>query len=81
MLPDGSCVLMDNARIHVSGKVKDFCAGYPGIHVVYLPPYTPEYNPIELVWSQLKNELRNIGLRKTDQSKLKMKCNNILLGM
>jgi transposase len=34
-----------------------------GAHLVYLPPYSPDFNPIEHAWSKLKARLRKAGAR------------------
>ena len=50
------CIILDNARIHhalaVAGKALDL-----GIEFVHLPPYSPDLNPIEFGWKDLKREL------------------------
>lgn len=53
-------VIWDGAKIHQSEAVKSFLADKPGnIHLERLPAYSPELNPIELVWAYLKNILAN----------------------
>ena len=53
-------VIWDGATIHRSQAVKDFLKSKPGrVHLVALPGYSPELNPVELLWSQLKRELKN----------------------
>ena len=53
-------VIWDGASIHRSEVVKTFLKERPGrIHLVRLPAYSPELNPVELVWSQLKRSLKN----------------------
>jgi len=47
-------VICGNASIHRSAKVKKFVQKYPWIRFAYLPPYSPEYNPIERFWLWLK---------------------------
>jgi len=43
-----------------SQEVKDFLANRPTrVHLVALPGYSPELNPVELLWSHLKRELKN----------------------
>jgi transposase len=37
-----------------------------GASVLYLPPYSPDMNPIELCWSKLKRLLREFGARTRD---------------
>ena len=49
--------IIDNATWHKTKKVKDFCVEN-NITLLFLPPYSPEYNPIERVWSFLKSKVR-----------------------
>jgi len=37
-----------------------------GGNVIYLPPYSPDFNPIETVFSQIKSELRDLKVRSVD---------------
>jgi len=54
-------VIWDNAPFHRSQEIKAFLRENQGqIHLEHIPPYSPELNPDELVWSYLKcNELGN----------------------
>ncbi|WP_373330581.1 transposase [Salmonirosea aquatica] len=53
-------MVWDGATIHRSQAIKDFLKRKPGrIHLVALPGYSPELNPVELLWNQLKKELKN----------------------
>lgn len=56
-----SIIVLDNARIHHSKEVVDLIESY-GCCVEYLPPYSPDLNPIEQAWSVIKSYLRRIGL-------------------
>jgi len=47
---------MDNYSIHKGQQVKDLIEA-TGAKVIYLPPYSPEFNPIENYWSKLKSIL------------------------
>lgn len=49
-------VVMDQAPCHKSKKVKFFISSQKNLHVFYLPPRTPEFNPDEKVWEHLKNQ-------------------------
>ena len=49
--------IIDNATWHKTKKVKEFCE-LNNITLLFLPPYSPEYNPIERVWSFLKSKVR-----------------------
>ena len=42
-------LVQDNVRIHHSKKVKEFCKDN-NINLIYNPPYSPEFNPIELIF-------------------------------
>lgn len=53
-------VIWDGASIHRSEAVKAFLRERPGrVHLERLPGYSPELNPTELVWNQLKQRLKN----------------------
>ena len=55
---DGSVtVVFDNARIHRAKVVQAFLKANPRLSIVYLPPYTPEFNPVEQVWAYVKRHL------------------------
>lgn len=49
-------VVMDQAPCHKSKKVRAFVRQQTRLHVFYLPPRSPEFNPDEKVWRHLKNE-------------------------
>ena len=61
-LRPGDIVLMDNLAVH---KVKDIVAAIHarGARVEYLPPYSPDLNPIEKCWAKLKTALRQAKAR------------------
>lgn len=50
-------LIMDNCRIHHSRMVKERLKEL-SIQTLYLPPYSPELNPIEEAWSAVKEGLR-----------------------
>ncbi len=51
--------LIDNASWHKTKKVLEYCEEN-NITLLFLPPYSPEYNPIERVWGFLKSKIKNI---------------------
>lgn len=61
-LRSGDILVMDNLPTH---KVKGVAEAVEqrGARVLYLPPYSPDFNPIEQVFSKVKNELRRRELR------------------
>ena len=52
-------VVLDNARFHISTKVKEkrLLWEEQGVFLRYLPPYAPHLNPIEALWRHLKSFL------------------------
>jgi putative transposase len=55
--PSGTIVLIwDNARAHLSRLVRK-TARLLDIVLVFLPPYSPDLNPIEFIWKSIKKEL------------------------
>lgn len=65
-VPKGSVLVLDNARIH-HGKGLVEMVEKAGCWLLYLPPYSPDYNPIELVWSWLKDRVRDLAPRDDEQ--------------
>ncbi len=47
-------VLWDNGRIHRGPLIRDLCRAFPRLRLVRFPPYAPELNPDEGVWSLAK---------------------------
>jgi transposase len=63
-LRQGDIVIMDNLTSHkVKGVVDPILAA--GATIAYLPPYSPDLNPIEMMWSKVKAHLRK-GKARTD---------------
>ena len=52
-----SVIIMDNASIHCNARVEELVRGH-GCEIRYLPPYSPDFNPIELSFSVLKAWIR-----------------------
>jgi transposase len=48
-------VVMDQARPHTSKMTQSYVESQKRLHVFYLPPYSPDWNPDEKVWNHLKN--------------------------
>jgi len=56
----GHWFIMDNARFHRKSVLTEM-AQAAGCHVLFLPAYSPDLNPIENEWANLKTFLRNYG--------------------
>ena len=61
-LSKGDIVIMDNLSSHKGPKVEQLIKAV-GAELRYLPPYSPDMNPIEMAYSQLKASLRKIAER------------------
>jgi transposase len=61
-LHPGQIVIMDNASIHEGEKVRQAIEA-KGCHVLFLPPYSPDFSPIEEAFSKFKALLRKKGAR------------------
>ena len=51
-------VIIDNASFHKSKKIKELIESV-GCGVIFLPPYSPDFNPIEKFWAFMKRWVRN----------------------
>jgi transposase len=61
-LKRGQVVVMDNLSAHKGQRVRDLIEG-EGCKLLYLPPYSPDFNPIEQAFSKLKSYLRSACAR------------------
>lgn len=62
VLRPGQVVVMDNLPAHKRPEIQTLIEG-AGCRVLFLPRYSPEWNPIEMCWSKMKNFLRSLGAR------------------
>jgi transposase len=62
VLRDGEIVVMDNLQPHKHPRVRQAIEA-AGATLVYLPPYSPDFNPIEPMWSKVKQSLRSTAAR------------------
>jgi transposase len=53
----GDIVVMDNLSFHKAPRIRKLIETV-GAHLEFLPPYSPDFNPIELCWSKIKTALR-----------------------
>ncbi len=64
-LRPGQVVVLDNLSAHRDARVRAMIEA-AGCALRFLPPYSPDLNPIEQAWSKLKTLLRGVGARSTD---------------
>lgn len=64
-LPRGTTIVLDNLSVHRNPDVRKAITT-AHCHVRYLPPYSPDFNPIEQIFAKLKTYLRGVGARSPD---------------
>jgi transposase len=57
---------LDNARIHHYKKLKKFIKNQTNINFIYNVPYSPQFNPIEFVFKDAKQILKNKNITKSN---------------
>src|SRR5438309_9597684 len=65
-LRPGDVLIMDNLSPHKSELTLGLIA-QAGVQVLFLPPYSPDLNPIEKMWSKVKQHLRSAEARTEQQ--------------
>jgi transposase len=75
----GYYLIMDNAPIHTNDNIQKYIESR-GYGCVYLPPYSPELNPIEQFWSVCKSKLKRVPLldEETLTTRIGDACNQTL---
>ncbi len=78
-LKPGMVLIIDNASFHKSNRIIKLIES-AGCRIMFLPPYSPDFNPIEHYWTPIKNEIRKIAETMTDFYEatikaLELKCN------
>jgi len=61
----GDVVVMDNLSSHKRQRVRDLIEA-AGAKLTFLPPYSPDLNPIELIFAKIKHSLRSLAHRTRD---------------
>lgn len=64
-LRPGDIVVMDNLGSHKGKAVRKAIRG-AGAHLLFLPPYSPDLNPIEMMFSKIKNAMRKARKRTVE---------------
>ena len=65
-LQPGDIVIVDNLSAHKDAQARA-CIQARGAQLVFLPPYSPDFNPIELCWAKVKQALRTAKARTFDE--------------
>jgi transposase len=61
-LRPGDVVIMDNLSSHKRARTRELIEA-AGAELIYLPPYSPDLNPIEMVFAKVKQALRSLACR------------------
>ncbi|MFT6072007.1 MAG: transposase [Alphaproteobacteria bacterium] len=56
-LKKGQVIVMDNASFHKSPRIRT-AIEQAGCRLIYLPPYSPDLNPIEIFWANMKKWIK-----------------------
>jgi len=59
----GAVLVVDNSRTHEVTEEVNAALAAVGAQLVFLPPYSPDFSPIEPFWSKVKNKLKSVGAR------------------
>jgi transposase len=64
-LHSGDVVVMDNLSSHKRARTRKLIES-TGAELIYLPPYSPDLNPIEMIFAKVKQSLRSLACRTGD---------------
>lgn len=65
-LPPNALVVMDNLSAHKAPAITRLLED-AGAQLKFLPPYSPDFNPIELMWSKVKSHLRSVKAKTQEE--------------
>ncbi len=62
----GDVIVLDNLGAHRASRIEEITLDC-GARVIWLPPYSPDFSPIELMWSKVKTYLRRVKARTQEE--------------
>jgi len=65
-LRTGDVLVLDNLGAHRASRIEEIAESC-GAKVIWLPPYSPDFSPIEQMWSKLKTHLRKVKARTSEE--------------
>ena len=65
-LAAGDIIVLDNLGAHRASRIEEIAKAC-GARVIWLPPYSPDFSPIELMWSKVKTYLRKVKARTQEE--------------
>jgi transposase len=66
--PGQKIVVMDNLAVHKGERVRKLIEAQEGCELLYLPPYSPDFNPIEEAFSKVKGSLWKAAARTREEA-------------
>lgn len=72
-------IIVDNASIHKSKKMKIFLEKHKEITLYHLPTYSPEYNPVEKIWWWIKPKVYGLFAFKNGLQELLKRFRKLVL--
>jgi transposase len=78
-LRPGDIVVLDNVGAHKPERIQQM-VGAAGARLLFLPPYSPDLNPIELGWAKLKGALKDFRARTRDALDIAIRRSMDLIG-
>lgn len=65
-LKRGAVIVLDNLATHCASRIEEITAEYEAL-VIWLLPYSPDFSPLELMWSKAKTYLRRVKARTQEE--------------
>ncbi len=62
----GDVIILDNLTAHRASRIEEI-ACQQSARVIWLPPYSPDFSPIELMWSKVKTYLKKVKARTQEE--------------
>jgi transposase len=62
----GDVLVLDNLTAHHASRIEEVAEGC-GAEVIWLSPYSPDFSPIEMMWSKIENALRAAKARTREE--------------
>jgi len=76
LLPKRSIIILDNAAFHKGSRLQEIVEK-AGHSLFFLPPYSPDYNPIEKKWAQIKSLIKSFLPSVAKKDKFDAVCNGV----
>jgi transposase len=69
----GDVIVLDNLGAHRASRIEEITEEC-GARVIWLPPYSPDFSPIELMWSKVKAYLKKVKARTQEELEVAIKA-------